>query len=110
MGVSLGLRVPPAAIEVDIDELVLHGFAAAGRRQIGDAVEQELARLLSERGWASLPASSMKIERLDAGQFTVAVGARPPAIGARLAQNLHRSLGPRVPRLRAQAKQGRKNR
>jgi hypothetical protein len=43
----------PKAIEVQIDELVLHGFAADGRG-VAQAVERELTRLLAERG---LPAA-----------------------------------------------------
>ena len=38
------------AIDLHIDELVLHGFNPADRHRIGEAVRSELARLLTERG------------------------------------------------------------
>ena len=40
----------PMNIELEIDELVLHGVAPKDRAPIGDAVRRELARLLGERG------------------------------------------------------------
>ena len=44
------MGISPRAIEIRIDELVLHGIAAADRLRIGAALEKELARLLVERG------------------------------------------------------------
>ena len=55
----------PREIEVHIEELVLHGFTARDRWQIGDALERELRELLAEKGippaWLASP------ERIDAG-------------------------------------------
>lgn len=85
-------RVRPPAIELHIEELVLHGFQPSDRRRIGDAVQRELARLLTERGLSALGAAPMNIDRIDAGDFKVAAGARPRVIGAQLAHTLHSSL------------------
>ena len=50
----------PRAIEVHIEELVLHGFDPRSRWDVGDAVEHKLRGLLSERGlpaaWQTSPA------------------------------------------------------
>lgn len=40
----------PQSVNLHIEELVLHGFAPHDRHRIGDAVERELLRLLTERG------------------------------------------------------------
>jgi len=40
----------PREIEVQIEELVLHGFPASERYPIADAMQAELARLLTEQG------------------------------------------------------------
>ncbi len=79
------------AIELHIDELVLHGFNPADRRRIGEAVERELARLLGEEG---IPGGSgdVQISRLDGGSITLAPGARPEAVGAEIARSVHGSL------------------
>ena len=49
----------PREIEVHIEELVLHGFAASERWKIGDALESELRGLLAAQGlpraWLSNP-------------------------------------------------------
>jgi hypothetical protein len=39
-----------AAIELTVEELVLHGFAAGDRYAIAEAVERELTRLLGGQG------------------------------------------------------------
>jgi hypothetical protein len=82
----------PAAIELHIEELVLHGFPAGDRFRIGDAVQQELLRLIGEHGLPVLIAKQLSTERLDAGTFKVAPGAKPQTVGAQLAQSLHQRL------------------
>lgn len=82
----------PSAIELHIDELVLHGFSASDRFVIGDAVQKELLRLFGEHGWAAFPRRQSAIERLDAGSFKVVPGAQAHTLGTQLAQSLHRRL------------------
>ena len=36
--------------ELNIEELVMHGFTPGDRHRIGEAVEQELTQLLADRG------------------------------------------------------------
>ncbi len=85
-------RSLPAEIELHIEELVLHGFAAGDRRRIGDAVQIELQRILGRESLTQLLHKESHTERLDAGTFKVAGGARPQTIGTQLARTVHRRL------------------
>jgi hypothetical protein len=82
----------PATVEIQIEELVLRGFAPGDRYRIGEAVEQELARLITERGIAGMAGCSVSIERLDAGAFPVAAGARAQRVGMQVAQKVYSQL------------------
>lgn len=75
------------AIELHIDELVLHGFNPADRRRIGEAVERELTRLLGEQG-PSGGAGDVQISRLDGGSITLSPGAGPETVGAEIARSV----------------------
>jgi hypothetical protein len=79
-------RTPRPNIEVHIDELVLHGFAPADRRGIGDALEAELGRLLAARGLA-VPAADVGVARIDAGAVDRGGG------GAAIAGAVYGALG-----------------
>ncbi len=96
----MGLRATanpamPAMIELHIEELVLHGFPATHRLNIGDALQDELQRLLAEQGFTSPVIKPINIGRLDAGSFQVAKNAKPGAVGTQLARQLHRQLSTR---------------
>jgi len=76
----------PTRVEVTIDELVLHGFAPGDRYAIAEALQGELARLLSEQG---VPAAFMQggqTERIDAGKVALAPGTHANVVGAQVAQ------------------------
>jgi hypothetical protein len=76
-------------VRVHIEALVLHGFAPGERYAIGDAVHQELTRLLAEQGVPPALARGGETERIDAGSFAIAPGRRARAIGAQVAQAIH---------------------
>lgn len=88
------MRRAPAALELHIEELVLHGFPAGHRFGIGDAVQQELARLVAEQGLPGVMAHPVNIDRIDAGTIQVGMGARPRMIGTQLAEKLHQQFTP----------------
>jgi hypothetical protein len=94
----MGMRTPGMspfpAVELHIEELVLHGFSPGDRFGIGDAIQQELERLITEQGLPGLPAESASIQRLDGGSLKMRAGARPQSIGAQLAQRVHHQLSP----------------
>ncbi len=79
-------------VELHIEELVLHGFAASDRYRIGEIVERELARLFAEEGVPASLTSSLEAERLDAGAFHVAANSRAEAVGAQVAQAVYGGL------------------
>ena len=74
-------------VELQIDELVLNGFAGADRHAIGEAVERELARLLMEQG--ATPAVSKETAELrrDSPQLTASGDAR--TTGAEVAKAIY---------------------
>ena len=77
----------PREIEVHIEELILHGFDPRSRWKIGDAVEHELRRLLSERG---LPATwRTNPEQLRAGRVGL---TSPGKTGAQIARAIHAGI------------------
>jgi hypothetical protein len=80
-------------VEVHIEELFLHGFDPRDRFSIGDALEQELTRLLRGQDRWSLPDSAMEIERVNGGAFKVAPGGKPAGIGTEVAWAVHGAIG-----------------
>ncbi len=78
-----------SSVRVHIEELVLHGFPANSRYSIGDATQQELTRLLNERGVPQRMSKTGETARVDAGSFQVKQGARPNAIGALVANAVY---------------------
>ena len=79
-------------VELHIEELVLHGFAARDRHRIAGAVQLELTRLMSE---SRLPASRqtlINLERLHGSTFQVKGGAKPEATGAQIARTVFKGL------------------
>lgn len=82
----------PQSVEVNIDELVLHGFAPGDRDQIGVAVQRELTRLFAERELLSSMVQGKTIERLDSGQFHLTMDAKANTIGMYVAQAVYGGL------------------
>jgi len=75
-------------IELNIEELVLDGFAPGDRYRIAAAVERELAALFKEQGAPQSLIRGGEIE-LHGGAFEAARGSKPEAIGARVAQAVY---------------------
>ena len=83
------MGMKPKNVELHIEELVLHGFSPADRRQISDAVRHELARHLAEHGAPKLLARGGRIGQLDAGEFDVRPGSRADTVGIQVAQSVY---------------------
>ena len=79
-------------VELHIEELVLHGFAAHDRHRIAAAVQVELARLLAAEGQASLLTGPLSLETVNAGAFKVQANAKPQAAGTQIAQAVYRTM------------------
>lgn len=88
----IGKGSSPAALELHIEELVLHGFSPRDRLSIGDAMQQEILRLITEQGLPGISTGPISLARLDVGSFQVAPGMKARAIGVQLAQHLHPRL------------------
>lgn len=81
------------SIELHIEELVLHGFAPGDRYRIGEAVKDELVRLLTEQGVPRTLASDGEVARLDGGAFEVKPGSGAEAIGVQVARAVYGGFG-----------------
>ena len=79
-------------IELHIEELVLHGFAPGDRYRIAEGVEQELSRLLADRGVPQSLAEGGEIASVDGGAFEVAPGSRAEVVGAEVAKAVYGGL------------------
>lgn len=79
-----------AAIELNIDELVLDGFAPSERYRIADAVQSELARLLSEKG-LNLTRGA-EVERLNANAQGLNSRVQSATTGAQIARAVYDGL------------------
>jgi hypothetical protein len=78
-------------IEVQIDELVLHGFRAVERYIIGDALSNELSQLIMNA--EALPFDrDFQIPVQRAGEISILPDAKPASIGAKVAQAVHAGL------------------
>ncbi|HUW68079.1 MAG TPA: hypothetical protein VMW20_08525 [Candidatus Nanoarchaeia archaeon] len=82
----------PKNIELNIEELVLHGFSPGDRYRIGEAVEQELTRLLADRGVPQSLERNREVANMDGGAFEVAPGSRPQVVGAQVAKAVYGGL------------------
>ncbi len=79
-------------IELHIEELVLHGFSPGDRYRIGEAVELELTRLLTEHGISSSLSHGGELARLEGGTFNAAPNSKAEAIGSQVAQSVYREF------------------
>ncbi|HEY9631531.1 MAG TPA: hypothetical protein V6C84_29925 [Coleofasciculaceae cyanobacterium] len=78
-------------LELQIEELILHGFAPGDRTRIGESVQQELTRLLTEAMPDSL-AQGRAIDQINDGTFEMALGMKPEAVGVQIAQSIYGGL------------------
>lgn len=85
--------VSHASLELHIGELVLDGFPALDRAQLGAAIQQELSRLCAERGVPASLGQAGQVASLDGGEFLMEPGATAQVIGSQIAQAVYRGLG-----------------
>ncbi len=78
-------------VEIQIDELILHGFPAADRYAIGDALSSELSQLVvNAKEYPFDEDIHIPVQRT--GEFLVPPNAKPALIGARVAQTVQAGL------------------
>ena len=76
-------------LEMEIEDLVLHGFPGMDKDRIARAVQMELERLITEGG---VPASLQEggdIARLEGGSFQVAPDLSAEEVGAQVARAIY---------------------
>ena len=81
-------------VEIHVEELVLHGVPASQRHAVGEAMEQELARLFTERGVPEgLTAHGLTarpvVGHVDAGELTFHSGRPLRDLGAAVARSVY---------------------
>lgn len=80
------------SVELHIEELVLHGFEAAHRQVLADALERELCRLITEQGIPPPGPIGTSVRTIDAGEFAVLPGTKPGGMGTQVAASVYRGL------------------
>jgi hypothetical protein len=79
-------------VEIEIEELSLHGFAPADRFRIANAIELELTRLMTERRMERPAGSRTRMAKLDAGSIRVAPHTNVEGIARQAARAIHGGL------------------
>lgn len=82
----------PRQIELQIDELILHGFEVRDPQRVGLALQNELQRLFAEQGVPSLLEQKVAAPRLDGGAFHLTAGSGADAIGAQIAHSVYHGM------------------
>ncbi len=82
---------PQSEIHLHIEELVLHGFAPGDKHAISEAVQQELARLISAQPLSAH--KNVSLAQIDGGSFQMKNNARPASVGEQIAGAIHGGLG-----------------
>lgn len=81
------------AIEVHIEQIVLHGYAPGDTHRLGEALQAELTRLVQKHGVNSSGMGNLSLQTLD-GRLKAAERPSTEALGARLAQRIHQVIAP----------------
>ena len=76
-------------VEIHVEELVLHDVPASQRHAVGRAMEQELARLVAERGVPEGLTARPVLGHVDAGELTLDSGTPPRALGEAVARSVY---------------------
>ena len=76
-------------IEININELRLHGFSHIDRYRIGEAMQLELTRLFTERDIPSSMVQGSEIGQLDGGTFNISPNSKAEVIGAQVANSIY---------------------
>ncbi len=79
-------------IEVQIDELVLHGFSFTDRYVIGDAFSLEIERMLNASTSHAFIHQDTNLSTINAGKIMLQANARPTSTGMQVARAVYGSL------------------
>jgi len=76
-------------VEVEIHELVLHGFDGMDGSAIGESLQVALAARLAAR---SDPGKSRTVDRVEAAAIELAPGVTAPSLGRAVAERVYGSI------------------
>lgn len=76
-------------IELDIGNLVLHGFPTSDKDLIARAIQMELERLFAEEGVPSSFKRGNDVAFLDSGSFDIISNSDPELVGIQMARTLY---------------------
>ena len=79
-------------VDIYIDKLVLHGFAASQRHHIADAVQAELTRLFSEKGVPAPLHTAANTPVIKAENVHMSNGTKNNTIGNSIAGSVYKSF------------------
>jgi hypothetical protein len=79
-------------IDLHIEELVLHGFAPEDRYRIGEAVRDELMRLLESGGLPEVREANSEVTRAAGEEIYVRPGTLPAEVGGAVARAVYGGL------------------
>jgi hypothetical protein len=77
-----------ARVEVEIEQLVLHGLSAADGARVAHSLEHELGVLLEDRA----PRAPLNVDRLPLLVLPRGAAERPATLGAAAARAVHGAL------------------
>jgi hypothetical protein len=76
-------------VEVEIQELVLHGFERLDGRAVAASLERALAARLAAEGGVG---AARSVDRIEAAAVRLHANASPRTVGRAVAASLHRSV------------------
>jgi hypothetical protein len=79
-------------VRLNIERLVLHGFAHADRHTVAAGVQTELARLMANGDRVRSLRKPLILERSNGGTIRVGAGASPRTTARQIARAIFRSL------------------
>jgi len=88
MVVRMPSRSSQRSIELQIEQLVLHGFSRRDGVRIAEAVEREIANVLSARELGPAPSRAVTLDRVDAGTLRLSGSEGPAVVGSRIAERV----------------------
>lgn len=80
------------SVELHIEELMLEGFAPSDRYLIGEAIQRELTRLLTEQEAAPALRHTSQVEYLNTSMSYRSADSTPEENGASIAQSVYGGL------------------
>jgi hypothetical protein len=86
-----GLKGRPT-LNLQIEKVVLRGFASINSERVGESARGELARLFEQRGIPRFLAAHTTIDLLNGGSFKIASTSGAEQIGTQLAQAIYQAL------------------